>query len=428
MIFHKSFPLGHSINALTPRHDAASYFSKGIFKYFTLSWLLSVITRAGEGCFLIQFDARDAYKQLLVRCADLFQQVFKAGGKYYVDFCACFGSLYGNDSFSTFAYAFCFCLGIAANCTDLYNYVDNFIQVTAATGNTSKQRACRNMLNILIHFRESGILCHQLEGPTTHIIFLGWEIDTVKMTVAMTEARRIFMIKHLTEWEQKEMFTVSELSSLIGLLIFLSQVVMGIKTTIGVLLERKTSMIGSTITKAPVTKRMRTSVSHTLYVLQKWKGVGQIFDKCWAMGGADVTIYCDIAKEVPPAPGSYGKGAFCLPSGLWTSTPWKVEELSEAMRKKSHSTPHLELMNMLESVLKFASTKQRVLCYCDCDPAVRIAIARYSETANKYVIQRLREFDAQCCIRDLSVRFCWKSRELPLPKIADAFSRGKVGV
>ena len=96
--------------------------------------------------------------------------------------------------------------------------------------------------------------------------------------------------------------------------------------------------------------------------------------------------------------------------------------------KESHSTPHLELMNMLESVLKVASTKQRVLCYCDCDPAVRIAIARYSETANKYVIQRLREFDAQCCIRDLSVRFCWKSRELPLPKIADAFSRGKVDV
>jgi hypothetical protein len=85
-----------------------------------------MIAKAGKGSLLTQFDAKDAYKQLLVRVEDLHQQIFKAGGKFFVDFCACFGSLYGNDSYSVFAYAHCLCLAAAASCPLLRNYVDNY--------------------------------------------------------------------------------------------------------------------------------------------------------------------------------------------------------------------------------------------------------------------------------------------------------------
>jgi len=42
-----------------------------------------MIAQAGRGSLITQFDARDAYKQLLVRLLDLNQQIFKAGGKYW---------------------------------------------------------------------------------------------------------------------------------------------------------------------------------------------------------------------------------------------------------------------------------------------------------------------------------------------------------
>ncbi len=57
LIFHKSFPRGESINSITPRHDAASYFPKGKFFYLTLARLLAIITKAGKNCFIITFDA-----------------------------------------------------------------------------------------------------------------------------------------------------------------------------------------------------------------------------------------------------------------------------------------------------------------------------------------------------------------------------------
>ena len=53
-----------------------------------------------------------AYKQLQV--ADEDQQVFVADGQFWIDFCACFGSLYGNDIYSTFGNAHCICLALAA--------------------------------------------------------------------------------------------------------------------------------------------------------------------------------------------------------------------------------------------------------------------------------------------------------------------------
>src|SRR5579864_1115111 len=73
-----------------------TYFPPGAFKYFCLSMFISMVAAAGRGCFLSQFDADDAYKQLQVRDEDLNQQVFFADGKFWVDFCASFGALYGN--------------------------------------------------------------------------------------------------------------------------------------------------------------------------------------------------------------------------------------------------------------------------------------------------------------------------------------------
>ena len=81
-----------------------------------------MVAKAGRGSLMTQFDAKDAYKQLLVRIEDLYQQVFKAGGKFFVDFCACFGALYGNDAYSTFGYAHCFCLALASGCPLLRRY------------------------------------------------------------------------------------------------------------------------------------------------------------------------------------------------------------------------------------------------------------------------------------------------------------------
>ena len=234
------------------------------------------------------------------------------------------------------------------------------------------------------------------------------------------------MISLLHSWGTKATASVSELSSLIGLLIFLSQIIGGIKATIGILILQRTTLNRASRLTFVVSDRIRVSVAHIAYVLEKWHGHAIIFDRYWFNSQADITIYCDIAKDKVPQVGSYGKGAFCIPKLSWFSETWTSTELDGAMRKTTHSTAHLELINMLDAVLRFAATTQKVLCYCDNKAAVAIARARYSETANADIEERLRKFDVACCEHNLVVRFRWQSRESPLPKLADELSRGKV--
>ncbi len=160
------------------------------------------------------------------------------------------------------------------------------------------------------------------------------------------------MIKHLLEWGTKVSATVSELSSLIGLLIFLSQIIGGIKATMGLILET-TNLHRRAKTNFIVSERIRSSIAHIAFVLDKWSGHAMIFDRCWHTSRPDVTVYCDIAKDATPLPGSFGKGAFSLPLLKYYSEPWTEQELREAMREKTQSATHLELLNMLNAVLRF---------------------------------------------------------------------------
>ena len=81
---------------------------------------------------------------------------------------------------------------------------------------------------------------------------------------------------------------------------------------------------------------------------------------------------------------------------------------------------------MLEAVLLFAGQMQKILCIGDNTASVRIAKARYGESANVQMKNRLRQFDVECCRRDLSVKFKWESRDTTTGKIADGLSRGDV--
>jgi hypothetical protein len=153
---------------------------------------------------IITFDAKDAYKQLFVRLEDLSQQVFKAGGKFYIDLCASFGALDGNDSYSTFAYMHCFCLANATGTVGwLFHYVDNYILVIPNTGKTTSIRASLSLFCLRREVARSGLLTHEWVGPTHEVTFIGWVINTLTFTVSITSERRLFMISHLQSWSVK---------------------------------------------------------------------------------------------------------------------------------------------------------------------------------------------------------------------------------
>jgi len=156
-----------------------------------------MIAKAGAGSKLIQFDASDAYKQLHVRNQDLNQQIFVAGDSFYVDFCACFGSLYGNDIYSAFGNAHCLCLRQATGEELIEVYVDNYLHVTPFKGPLTESLARIAKAKIERELAASGLKYHLLEGPTTKTTFLGWVIDTINMTISIPKQRMDFTIAYI---------------------------------------------------------------------------------------------------------------------------------------------------------------------------------------------------------------------------------------
>jgi hypothetical protein len=206
LIFHKSFPLGKSINSLTPRHDIASYFPPGVFRYFSLKRCITIVAEAGPGSPMIQFDASDAYKQVQVQDEDCNEQTFVAGDQYYVDLCACFGSLYGNDIYSAFGNAHCMCLRKAINDERLEVFVDNYFHITPFQGPSTAAKAMLAKTKLEKELKA--------RGPTTKTQFLGWIVDTLAMTITIPPERAKFLISYITAWREKTSYNLKDLSLL----------------------------------------------------------------------------------------------------------------------------------------------------------------------------------------------------------------------
>ena len=161
------------------------------------------------------------------------------------------------------------CLAVAAKCPLLRVYVDNYINITPFQGlNTlfiAGEEAGRLRKELLL----SGLLFHQFQGPTTRFIFLGWIIDTIQMEVAITEERKHFMIAYLEDWETKSSYSLKDLSSLIGLLIYIGQVVNGLRAMTAVLIIKRTDMQRSASQRSTPSSRIRIAIAHLLYILRR---------------------------------------------------------------------------------------------------------------------------------------------------------------
>ena len=138
-------------------------------------------------------------------------------------------------------------------------------------GSQSEKVAQDDTKRLKTELVESGLKFHQFQGPTNRINFLGAIIDTLEMTVAIPEERIRFMLEYIGEWRGETTYTLKNLSSLIGLLLYLSQIVEGIKSTTAFLIKKRTEMTRSGASHAQVSQRIDHSLARIAYILSNWK-------------------------------------------------------------------------------------------------------------------------------------------------------------
>jgi hypothetical protein len=206
---------------------------------------------------------------------------------------------------------------------------------------------------------------------------------------------------------------IRDLSSLIGLMLHLSQVVPGLKAAaahlfkvLGLAKKNRWKWVrNSNFIRAP----LRLS----LFFIDNWSGSSFIFDEDWTDGPTKL-----ISQDACII---WGRGAWCAISLRYYFEAWPLSILALAMRQKMASASFLELFGNVEAVVTLCVRGDRALVKNDCLGMVTVGNSRYSK--NPHILSLLHFLDIWCANNGVLVKFVHLSAEENW--VADALSRNQ---
>ena len=186
---------------------------------------IGMVQRLGKGALLAKADIKSAFRLLPVSKLDFKLLGFEFEGSFYFDKALPFGCSISCATFESFA---CFLQwAVQTNCTsgEIEHYLDDFI-----FGGERNTDQCKLMMESFFQTSSNfGIPLaeEKIEGPTTVLIFLGLEIDSVLMQVRIPlEKIKVLVEQIQLILQHKHSVTLKELQSLLGSLNFMCRAIM----------------------------------------------------------------------------------------------------------------------------------------------------------------------------------------------------------
>ena len=215
LIMDLSQPRGLSINEFISKEEFPC-------KYTPFDEATRLVRQSGNGAFLTKIDIKHAYRLLPVRPEDWPLLVYFWDGHYCVDLKLPFGGRSSASIFTDFADLVCW---IINNKYDLVviHYSDDYLLISPAI----LELAIKQKETTLAIFRYLNIPVAEdkLIGPSTSLPYLGIEIDTVAMRLAVPKDKLEATLELLPKWQGRRTATKQQLLSLIGKLHHISLVV-----------------------------------------------------------------------------------------------------------------------------------------------------------------------------------------------------------
>ena len=201
-----SFPVDHSVNDGIDKD-----FS---FQYCTVKHALNLIIKTGKGALMGKVDIKSAYRIIPVNPSDRHLLGMHWKWKYYVDLTLPFGLRSAPGIFNNVADLFEWMLIHNWSVEDLLHYLDNYFTLrTAGTDLCAKRLTAIHQAARLVGIPLSPEKC---EGPTTRMVFLGIELDSIEMSTRLRADQLADLIALLREGGNKKSCRPKELQSLLG--------------------------------------------------------------------------------------------------------------------------------------------------------------------------------------------------------------------
>jgi hypothetical protein len=352
-----------------------------------------IVREFGSGAWLIKLDVEAAYKQVPVRPEDWHLLGFEFEGKLYYERVLPFGLRSSCRLWELFAAALHF-MCERLNCGAAHkvvHYVDDFLFVVSPIG--GEAAATRLLQGALVLCAELGVPMapDKVEGPAQTLVFLGIELDALKLEARLPAARLAQLHSLMVEWQSFTRASIKQLQSLAGLLNFAAACVAPGRVYTRRIIALTTQLLSLRCgPHAPcaLTPAVQADIAWWVDFLRSWNGVSLLYEAEWT-DAPRIELFTDACLR--------GYGAYH--GGRWFEGAWSPEEVAAAAREQRVSMPFLEMRALVLAAATWGHLwrGKKITFRCDCMPVVQaFAEMRSRSAAQMHQIRTLHQIAAKC--------------------------------
>lgn len=353
LILDLSAPSGESINdGIRPELCSLSYVS--------VDDAARAVVAMGRGARLAKVDIKSAYRLVPVHPEDRLLLGMAWDGQVFVDSVLPFGLRSAPKIFSALADALEWVVR-RSGAQSVMHYLDDFLIV----GEPESRQCAIDLRRLLDTFSKLRVPVapEKLEGPTTCLVFLGIELDTVQLCMRLSQDKLQELQSLLAEWQGKKFCRMRELRSLIGKLQHACKVVRPGRTFMRRLFD---TLKGARSRRQPMVRlngEARSDLAWWQSFLSAWNGIAMLAVP--SHSPPDVDLFTDAA-------GAQGCGAW---AGEWWFQYFWPPSFG------AHSIAVKELLPIVMACVVWGKAWHRkaVLVHCDNQAVVDIVNAGYSK-------------------------------------------------
>jgi hypothetical protein len=307
MIHHLSHPKGKSVNDQI--HDEWKSVS-----YAGIEDAIHLVRETCPKAYMCKTDVKKAFRILPLHPDDRCLFVFAWNGKFYVDLALQMGCSSSCMIFEAFSTAVEWIARQKLNIRVVHILDDFFISsISKEIGKTELHRFLEMCEDIGIPMAPEKTM-----GPDTSMVFVGFEIDTIKEEVRLPVDKLVKCSQEIKEIVQKTKATLREIQSIVGLLNFACAVILPGRPFLRRLIDL-TIGITAPHHRIRITKKVRDDLEMWLAFLTSHNGRCLFVDQ-HQLSVHDIALYTDASGKIGYG-AIFGKDWF---QGLWKG--WWTEQ------------------------------------------------------------------------------------------------------
>ena len=375
LILDLSSPQGHSVNDGIPKDPFSLH-------YITVDDAIKALIELGPGALMAKFDVQAAYRNLAIHPDDRYLLGMKWKDGYYVDLVLPFGLRSATFLFDSVASAVEWILTHNYKVSPLFHYLDDFLTMGAAHTPVCQQHVDRASAV----FADLGLPLNEdkCEGPTTVLVFLGIELDSVAQTAKLPADKVQHIVQLLHSWSSKKFCTQRELQSLIGHLHHACKVVRPGRT----FLRRMIDLLSCFRHRAHPIRlnvQFRRDLQWWLSFFTEWNGISFFLSPA-------VTPLVDLSVS-SDASGALGFGAIC--ANQWFFHSW-------SFLPRPMAIAFLELVPIVVAAHLWGSGWCRLRIQFLCDNSAVVAVLNSGTSRSPDLMHLLRALTRVACLHSFS--------------------------